>query len=382
MPVACHAVVHRRCYQRSANLFFTCVLYARDKLPQHEVSLLALCRMIFDLPGLVKGRYDLQRAAFQPLLELHELGDRALRPVVQGVRHIPASSDRTEVQNQLVATVDVHVPPEVDKVPILAVHRHRREMARRRLHGLVPRLVLPALFLAPRANAERHDVELHDVLKQKPALQKEATEVLVFGLNARIWRQHVLHEVVDVLPETRYQSVPRVFARHSPDLLVFLIQVPEAVRDPGQHVVHLHDVQEHVDVHQVVRVLRALRRVRLREEPGVLPRRDWLHHEGNVAVVDCVVHRKRAFRVHAGLREHHPRDAHRGPARLLPVVAVGIQVAFAGQRVRLDVRQQFGRGVVPPVRNPAGALRPAAQVVGQRPASIDSRVRETNVARH
>jgi hypothetical protein len=79
--------------------------------------------MIFDLPSLVKRLYDLQRASFQPLLKLHELGDRALRPVVQGVLHLATSFDRPEVQNQLVSSVDVQDPPKVDKVKGLG-HDH------------------------------------------------------------------------------------------------------------------------------------------------------------------------------------------------------------------------------------------------------------------
>ena len=100
----------------------------------------------------------------QPNVKLHNLGHRAFRPVVQRVRHVTTALDSTEVQDQLISTVDVHVPPNIDQVPILAVYSHRGEITGRSLHGLV---MLPALVFAARADAERHDVELHDVLKQE-----------------------------------------------------------------------------------------------------------------------------------------------------------------------------------------------------------------------
>ena len=52
------------------------------------------------------------------------------------------------------------------------------------------------------------------MLNQKQNLQKETTQVLLFVFIVRHCLKHVLHKIV-VSPETRYQSVPCVFARRN-----------------------------------------------------------------------------------------------------------------------------------------------------------------------
>ena len=308
--------------------------------------------------------------AFQPFLELHDLGDCAFRPVIQRVRQGIISFYKTEVQYQLISTLDVHVPPNIDQVTILAVHSHRREMTGRSLHGLVAALMLPALLFAARADAERLDVELYNVLKQESSLQKEDLEV------SGLCVEEIGDIYINIGPETLDKHVPRAFWVQ---MVVGKIQVTETIRDASQHVVHLHDVQEHVNVHHGIRVSRVLHWIWFCEEPGIQARRGRPHYKGHVAHVHCVIHRKRALGVDARLRQHHPGDAHRCPARRLHVSA-GIQASRAWQRVGLHVCKKFGSGVIPSLGGAVGALRAAAQVVGQRTAAIDPRICETDVA--